>query len=59
MSTEQLIFTLFIGLQFLVVVTHDFVDIPGLTHGRQVRAVIGTRKLWIATLVNAVFPASP
>lgn len=52
----QALFTCLITLQFLVVTTHDWVDIPGWTHGAQVQAIIGRRKLWLATLVNAVFP---
>jgi hypothetical protein len=43
-------------LQFLRVVTHDLVDIPGWTHGSQVQAVVGRRKLWLATLINSMFP---
>lgn len=45
-----------ISLQFVVIVAHDLVDIPGWAHGSQVRAVVGGRKFWIATLINAVFP---
>lgn len=43
-------------VQFIVVVFHDMVDIPGLIHGKQVRATIGRGKFWIATGVNAIFP---
>jgi hypothetical protein len=32
------------------------VDIPGWTHGTQVQSMIGKRKLWLVTLVNAIFP---
>ena len=35
---------------------HDWIDIPGLAHGRQAQAVIGRRKLAIATVINAMFP---
>ena len=49
-------FTLLITLQFVLVVAHDWLDIPGWTHGAQVRAVVGERKLAIATAINAVFP---
>ena len=52
----QAIFAGLITLQFAVVVLHDWLDIRGWTHGKQVQAVVGQRKLWIATLVNAIFP---
>jgi hypothetical protein len=50
------VFAVLISLQFLLIVSHDLLHIPGWTHGRQVRAAVGERKFWIATLVNAVFP---
>jgi len=50
------LFTGLIVLQFIVVVSHDLVDIPGWTHGSQVQAALGQRKLVLATLANAVFP---
>jgi hypothetical protein len=52
----QSLFAWFIALQFVVVAAHDLVDIPGWTHGSQVQAVVGRRKLWLATVVNAIFP---
>jgi hypothetical protein len=52
----QTLFTLFITLQFVVVVLHDLIDIPGWTHGSQVKSVVGPRKLWLGTLINAIFP---
>jgi hypothetical protein len=52
----QSLFTCLITLQFLVVVLHDWVDIAGWTHGRQVQSIVGRRKLWIATAINAIFP---
>jgi len=52
----QSLFSILITVQFLVIVLHDLVDIPGWTHGRQVRAVIGARKFWLGTLINAIFP---
>jgi hypothetical protein len=52
----QAVFTFLITLQFVVVVAHDLVDIPGWTHGKQVQAVVGRRKLWAATAINAFFP---
>ncbi len=51
-------FTLLIVLQFLVVVSHDLIDVPGWTHGSQVQAAIGRRKLWIATIINSLFPGA-
>src|SRR6476620_1137340 len=50
------LFAFLIRLQFLVVVSHDWLDIPGWNHGRQVQAVIGRTKLLWATVINAVFP---
>ena len=54
--TLTTVFAILISLQFALVAFHDLVDIPGWAHGRQVRAVIGRRKFWIGTLINAVFP---
>jgi hypothetical protein len=56
MRAVQLLFTVLISLQFLVVVLHDLVDIPGWTHGTRVREVVGAGKLWTATAINAIFP---
>lgn len=50
------LFTCLITLQFLVVAFHDLVDIPGWTHGAQVSALIGRRKLLLVTMVNSIFP---
>jgi len=52
----RLLFAFLISIQFVVVVSHDWVDWPGWNHGRQVQAVVGRRKLAIATLINALFP---
>ena len=52
----QLGFTVLITLQFLIVVLHDWLEIPGWTHSRQVQEVVGRRKLMVATIINAVFP---
>jgi hypothetical protein len=52
----QTLFTCLITLQFVVVTSHDWVDIPGWTHGSQVQSIVGRRKLWLATLINAIFP---
>jgi hypothetical protein len=55
-SKIQILFTCLITLQFVVVTSHDWVDIPGWTHGSQVQSIVGRRKLWLATLINAIFP---
>jgi len=52
----QALFACLITLQFVVVVAHDWIDVPGWTHGTQLQLVVGRRKLWIATLINAIFP---
>jgi hypothetical protein len=51
-----LLFTCLITLQFAIIVSHDLIDIPGWVHGSQVQALIGRRKVWLATLANSVFP---
>jgi hypothetical protein len=56
LSALPLVFAVLISLQFVVIVSHDLLDIRGWTHGRQVRAAIGERKFWLSTLANAVFP---
>jgi hypothetical protein len=58
MPQTQTLFTCLITLQFVVVAAHDLVDIPGWTHGSQVRALVGQRKLWLATLINSIFPGA-
>lgn len=52
----QLTFAFLITVQFLLIVFHDMVDIPGWAHGAQVRRAIGRTKFWVATLINAIFP---
>jgi hypothetical protein len=49
-------FTLLISLQFLIVLLHDLVEVPGWSHTSQMRAVLGKGKLWAATLINSIFP---
>jgi hypothetical protein len=56
MEMVQTLFSCLITLQFLVVVLHDWVNIPGWTHSHQVQSVVGRRKLWLATIINAIFP---
>jgi len=55
-SSLKSIFTLLITIQFLLVAAHDLVDIPGWTHGNQVKALLGARKVWLVTVVNSMFP---
>src|SRR5262249_51453251 len=57
-SVMEAVFAFAITLQFLVIVAHDWIDVPGWNHGRQVQAVVGRRKLAIATAINAVFPGT-
>ncbi|SRR5258708_24734412 len=52
----QTLFTYLITLQFVLVTSHDWVNIPGWANGAQVQATIGRRKLLLATLINALFP---
>ena len=52
----NLLFTCLIIVQFVVVVAHDWIDIPGIVCGSQVQAVIGRRKMAWATVINALFP---
>jgi hypothetical protein len=52
----QTLYTVLITLQLVVVATHDLIDIPGWTHGAQVQALLGRRKLWLVTLINSSFP---
>ncbi|MBB5060004.1 general stress protein CsbA [Granulicella aggregans] len=50
------LFSCLIVLQFAIILTHDLVDIPGWVHGSQIQAMLGRRKVWLATLANSVFP---
>jgi hypothetical protein len=50
------IFTCLMMLQFIIMASHDLIDIPGWVHGSRVQALIGRRKVWLATLANSVFP---
>lgn len=52
----ETLFSVLIVLQFAVVLGHDWLEIPGWTHGSQVQAVVGRRKLALATVINAIFP---
>jgi hypothetical protein len=44
-------------VQFVVVASHDLIDIPGWVHGSQVKAVVGRNKFILGTLSTAIFPA--
>ena len=55
-SKIQILFACHITLQFVLVATHDLIDIPGWTHGAQVKALLGRRKVWLMTLINSIFP---
>jgi len=55
-GTIQILFTGLMTLQFLVVSLHDLIDLPGWTTATQVQSIVGRRKLWMITLVNALFP---
>jgi hypothetical protein len=50
------VFTWLIVLQFLIIISHDLIDVPGWIHGSQVQAQIGKRKVWLTTLANAALP---
>jgi hypothetical protein len=49
-------FAVLIAVQFLVILLHDWLNIPGWTHGRQVYAALGPVKMWIAGIINPIFP---
>jgi hypothetical protein len=50
------VFACLLVLQLILICSHDLVDVPGWTNGRQVQQVIGRRKLWLVTAINGVFP---
>ena len=50
------LFSLLIVLQFVIIISHDLIDIPGLVSGSQIQAVVGRRKVSLATLANSIFP---
>ena len=52
----ETLFGVLVTLQFAAVVAHDWLEIPGWTHSRQVQAVIGRNKLLWATAINVIFP---
>jgi hypothetical protein len=50
------VFAVLITMQFLVVALHDWVEVPGWTHGRQMYAALGRNKMILGTAINCVFP---
>jgi hypothetical protein len=56
--TPETLFAFLILVQLIVIVCHDWIDIPGWTHGRQVQEVIGRTKLLWATAIDALFPGA-
>ena len=52
----QTTFTYLLIVQFLIVALHDWLNIPGWTHGRQVQAAIGPTKMIVGTAINAILP---
>jgi hypothetical protein len=56
MHPIELALSVLLCLQFLVVTLHDWLNIPGYTHGRQVQATVGRRKFLLATGINSIFP---
>src|SRR5436309_15994676 len=51
------VLAILLTVQFLVIISHDWLDIPGLQYGSQVRRAVGGRKMLVATAINAIFPA--
>jgi hypothetical protein len=52
----QTLLSILLIVQFLIVVSHDWLDIPGWVNGSRVQAIVGRRKLLAASIINAVFP---
>jgi hypothetical protein len=52
----QTLFTILIVLQFLVMALHDIIEIPGLTHRKQMLAALGPTKVIIGTVINSLLP---
>ena len=50
------LFSLLIILQFVIIISHDLIDIPGFVSGSQIQAVMGRHKVWLASLANSIFP---
>jgi hypothetical protein len=45
-------------VQAVLVTGHDWINVPGWANGAQVQAAIGRRKLFLVTLINAIFPGT-
>ena len=52
----RVVFAVTLIVQFLIIALHDLIDIRGWVHGSQVKAVIGTPKVYWATAINSLFP---
>ena len=52
----RVVFAVTLGVQFVIIALHDLIDIRGWVHGSQVKAVIGTPKVYWATAINSLFP---
>jgi hypothetical protein len=50
------VFSVLIILQFVVVVSHDMIDIPGWVYGSRAQAAVGRSKFLVGTLSTAIFP---
>jgi hypothetical protein len=53
----QSLLSVLLVVQFVVVASHDLIDIPGWVHGSRVKAVVGRSKFVAGTLSTAIFPA--
>jgi hypothetical protein len=51
-----MVFTGLMLLQFVIILSHDLIDVRGWVHGSQVQALIGKRKVLLLTLANSIFP---
>ena len=52
----SIVFAVTLLVQFLIIALHDLIDIRGWVHGSQVKAVVGTPKVYWATAINSFFP---
>jgi hypothetical protein len=52
------VFTCLLFLQFSIILPHDLIDVRGWVHGSQVQALLGKRKVWLATVANSVVSRS-
>lgn len=49
-------FAILISMQFVLILLHDLVDIPGLVSGSTIQSAIGKRKVIGIAFMNAIFP---